>query len=209
MATRPISGAGTTSRSEGTRRAILEAAFELYSRSGFRGTGLTAIGERVGVTHAAVLYHFGTAKQLLAAVLEERTRQFYEQTAPAWAPGGLAAIANLPVVARFNVADPNLARLFTVLTAENLDPAAELHDHFRSRRRALHTLLVDLIGEAVAAGDARADVDAAAVADEMIAFMDGAQLQWLLDPERVDLVDLYERYTDALVPRLAYSPPSL
>jgi hypothetical protein len=73
----------------------------------------------------------------------------------------------------------------------------------------LHTLLVDLIGEAVAAGDARPDVDAGAVAAEMIAFMDGAQLQWLLDPERVDLVALYERYTDALVQRLAYSPPSL
>lgn len=192
----------TSSRSAATRAAILEAAFELYSRSGFRGTGLTAIGERVGVTHAAVLYHFGTAKQLLAAVLEERTRQFYEETAAAWAADGLAAIANLPEVARFNAANPNLARLFTVLEAENLTPGDELHEHFRARRRGLHDLLVALITTAVGAGDARPDVDAATKADEMIAFMDGAQIQWLMDPERVDLVALYECYTDALVREL-------
>ena len=52
-------------RGQARRQAILEAAMELYAKGGFRGTGLTAIGERVGVSHAAVLYHFGTARNLL------------------------------------------------------------------------------------------------------------------------------------------------
>ena len=48
-------------RGDETRRRILEAAMALYARRGVKGTGLAAIGQAAGVTHAGVLYHFGSS----------------------------------------------------------------------------------------------------------------------------------------------------
>jgi AcrR family transcriptional regulator len=182
-----------------TKQAILDAALELYAKDGWRGTGLTAVGERAGVTHASVLYHFGSSSKLLVAVIDERERLFLEDTIDAWAEGGLRALANLPAVARWNVEHEGLARLFTVLEAENLDPDDEAHEHFLVRSRLLRDLLRQQMQAAVDAGDVRADVDVTTKADEIVAFMDGAQLQYALDPERIDLVAVYESYTDALL----------
>lgn len=181
------------------RRAILDAALELYARGGFRGTGLAAIGERAGISHAAVLYHFGSAVNLLRAVLEERDRRVAEHLAPIFAAGGLAALRRLPEIARVNLANPGLASLHTVLQAENLDADGDVHDFFLKRRRNVHEVLVGLVRSGQQRGEIRRDVDAHHKADEIIAFMEGAQIQQLLDPARTDLVALYESYTDALV----------
>jgi hypothetical protein len=56
---------------------------------------------------------------------------------------------------------------------------------------------------AVAAGEARADLDVEAKADEILAFTTGAQIQYWLAPDEFDLVALYERYTESLLRDLA------
>ena len=64
----------------------------LYARRGVKGTGLAAIGQAAGVTHAGVLYHFGSSRRLLLAVLDERDRHFSARTAADWeGRGGLDA----------------------------------------------------------------------------------------------------------------------
>src|SRR5262245_51856607 len=88
---------------EETRRAILEAAVELYAESGFRGTALKAIGERAGVHHATVLYHYRTARDLLVAVLKERDRRYMEFNREVFQEGGLKPLENLALMARFNL----------------------------------------------------------------------------------------------------------
>ena len=191
------------SRGAVRRRAIMEAALELYARGGFRGTGLAAIGERVGISHAAVLYHFGSAVNLLREVLEERDRRIAEHLAPIFAPGGLEALRRLPEVARVNLENPGLARLHTVLQAENLEADGEVHDFFLNRRRNVHQVLADLLRRGQKRGEIRRDIDVHQKADEIIAFMEGAQVQQLLDPERTDLVALYETYTEAFIRQIA------
>jgi AcrR family transcriptional regulator len=185
------------------RRAILDAALDLYARGGFRGTGLAAIGERVGVSHAAVLYHFGSAINLLRAVLEERDRRIAEHLTPIFAEGGLRALRRLPDVARVNVAHPGLARLHTVLQAENLDADSDVHDFFLARRRGVHGVLVNLLRSGQRRREIRRDIDVRHKADEIIAFMEGAQIQQLLDPARTDLVALYETYTEGFIGQIA------
>ena len=181
------------------RQAILEAALALYADGGFRGTGLTAIGARAGVTHAAVLYHFGSAADLLRAVIEERDRRFNESSADLFTGNALEGLARLPEIARFNVEHPGLARLHTVLTTESLDPESPAHDWFSKRSRAIHRMFVRLIERGIDAGELRADLDVGVEASAIIAFMEGAQIQYLLDPDRVDLVSLYENYTRRLI----------
>jgi AcrR family transcriptional regulator len=56
-------------RSAGARR-VLDAALELFTTHGFEGTSLQDIADRLGVTKAAVYYHFHTKDELLRALVE-------------------------------------------------------------------------------------------------------------------------------------------
>ncbi|WP_436775890.1 TetR/AcrR family transcriptional regulator [Yinghuangia sp. YIM S09857] len=54
---------------EDTYDKVLGAAVELFAEQGFAGTSLQAIADRVGVTKAALYYHFRTKDELLDALL--------------------------------------------------------------------------------------------------------------------------------------------
>lgn len=193
----------TTARGERTRQAILEAAIELFGETGYRGTGLTAIGERAGVTHAGVLYHFGTAENLLLAVLDERLRRFDAATADAFRGEPVDIIAALPEIGRFNAANPGLTRLFIVVKAENLDEGLPAHDYFVAHRRRTHKIFRRVLAEGVRHGQFRADLDTDAKAAEIVAFIGGAESDYFLDPARLDLVSLFESYTRTLLDDIA------
>jgi AcrR family transcriptional regulator len=184
---------------EKTKAAILESAIELYAEAGVRGTGLMAIGERAGVHHATVLYHFGSSKDLLFAVLAERDRRFAEYSAEAFGAGGLDVIANLAVVARFNVDNASLAKLFTVLQVENFSADAEAHDYFVARRTHVRRNLTRSLEHARGAGDIRADVDIEAVAETVLSFTAGTMIQYVLSDMTIDLVAVYDTFTTALL----------
>jgi AcrR family transcriptional regulator len=53
-----------------TRQRILDAATELFVDRGYEATSLREIAERVGVTKAALYYHFTSKEELLRALLE-------------------------------------------------------------------------------------------------------------------------------------------
>jgi AcrR family transcriptional regulator len=55
--------------SPGARR-VLDVALDLFSRQGYDGTSLQLIADRLGVTKAAVYYHFRTKGEILAALLQ-------------------------------------------------------------------------------------------------------------------------------------------
>ncbi len=190
-------------RGDRTRRAILEAAMALYARRGVKGTGLAAIGQAAGVTHAGVLYHFGSSRGLLLAVLEERDRRFWRETAEQWeGRSGLEALRQVPRLAEWNLANWELAKLFTVLESENLDEEDEAHRYFVERRRRVRRRVQRAIEDGQRRGEIRAEIDAGVKADEVVAFMDGAQMNAMLDP-RVDLVAIFESYVAALDGELA------
>ena len=185
------------------RAIILLAARELYASHGFKGTSLAAIGQRAGVTHAAVLYHFGSAEGILLAVIEERDQRIAQRHTTMFEGGPLNALASLPEIARFNVENLELTRLHTVLAAESIDPMSPLHHWFRRRSRLAHRLYTASIQQGITQGELRADVDAQQEASAIIAFMEGAQFQYFLDPERVDLVALFESYSRKSIRDLA------
>jgi TetR/AcrR family transcriptional regulator, regulator of cefoperazone and chloramphenicol sensitivity len=53
----------------GTKRALIEAAGELFAEHGFEGTSIRGIAERVGANLAAINYHFGSKENLYTEVL--------------------------------------------------------------------------------------------------------------------------------------------
>jgi AcrR family transcriptional regulator len=57
-----------TDAKQDTRGRILDAALELFSEHGFEGTTLQQIADRLGVTKAALYYHFPSKDDLLDAL---------------------------------------------------------------------------------------------------------------------------------------------
>ena len=55
----------------GTRARIQEVALELFAERGYDQTSLREIADRLGVTKAALYYHFKTKEEILASTLED------------------------------------------------------------------------------------------------------------------------------------------
>lgn len=58
-------------RSEHTRRLVLDAALDLFSHQGYRGTGVKEIAERAGVSTGNVYHHFPDKEAIFRSLLEE------------------------------------------------------------------------------------------------------------------------------------------
>lgn len=58
-------------RRTGTRDQIRSLALELFAERGYDGTSLREIAERLGITKAAVYYHFKTKQDILASLVDD------------------------------------------------------------------------------------------------------------------------------------------
>jgi AcrR family transcriptional regulator len=58
-----------------TRTRLLDTALELFTKHGVEGTSLQMIADALGVTKAAVYYHFRTKDEITEAVTEPALRQ--------------------------------------------------------------------------------------------------------------------------------------
>lgn len=185
------------------REAILRAATEVFAAHGYRGGSLTLIGERAGLTAAGVLRHYRTKEELLLAVIHARDERAAAIADELATQPPLEAVRGIVRFAELSEQQPGIAALFTVLQAEHLEVVGEARRFFRDRSRRIQRLIVRLVERGKADGSMRADADSAAVAAELMAFMEGAALQWLLDRERRSLVAMYRHYLDRLAADLA------
>lgn len=65
-------------RRTNTREQIQTVALEMFAERGYAGTSLREIAERLGVTKAAVYYHFPTKEDILAGLLQDFLAQVDE-----------------------------------------------------------------------------------------------------------------------------------
>jgi len=95
------------------REEILRAAMETFGAKGYYNGSLVKIAERVGITHAGVLHHFGSKEQLLIEVLEYRDRADVEHLNGHQAPTGLELFRHLIASARANMDRPGTVQTYT------------------------------------------------------------------------------------------------
>jgi AcrR family transcriptional regulator len=184
------------------RQQIVDAAIDLFATKGFRGTGVAEVATAVGIAPSAIIHHFGSKEGLLEAVIAERdarTSAGLARLADARAADGLLGMI---LIAEEVERDRRLAGLYTVLEVENLYPEQPAHKFFVARSRLVRKSLENMLRAGIDSGDLRDDVDVSAVAGEALAFMEGAQLVWLLDPKRHSLTALYRGYFTRLVATL-------
>jgi len=183
-------------KGEDRRQRILAVAQRLVARNGGRGTTLAQIAQEAGVSQAGLLHHFESKEQLLNAVLDARDA---DDEANADLSGDI--IEQLErVTKRFRRA-PDLIGTFSVLRMENLDPEAPLHTRFLLRYRAAVDIVAEGIRRGQRAGHYRTDLDPAVKAVEIVAFLNGIETSWLLDPS-TPLNEVFREYTTSLARQL-------
>jgi AcrR family transcriptional regulator len=196
---RPAGADDRTRQKRGDRRRqqILDAAVELFSAKGYRGTGVAALAERVGMTATGLLYYFGSKERLLQEVMAERSRQDPIPLVPE------LRLADLRNLGRHNEERGVLTRLYLVLAIEALEDDAPLHDFFVDRFDLSRSFFATLVRAEQEQGTLRADVDAEQVAREILATVLGLEVQWFMDPDHFDYPAAVEAYFDRLVEDLA------
>lgn len=179
-------------KGEDRKQRILAVAERLLARNGWRNTSLAQIAKEAGVSAAGLLHHFESKEQLLNAVLDARD---FDDDSHADRTGDLVTEI-CRVAERFDRA-PELVGTFTVLLIENIAPDAPLHDRLLQRQRAAVDIVADIIRGGQTAGRYRNDFDPAIKAVEILAFINGMETAWLLDPS-IPLNDVFKGYGEML-----------
>lgn len=191
MRSKRASNGGTRRRTprgdRAERRAdILRIATDAFATKGYNKASLAEISERAGLTQAGVLHHFPSKEALLTGVLDLRDASAIEDLGDE-RPRGLDFLRHLVDTIRRNTAREGIVQLYAVLSAESVTDDHPAQGYFRDRYDGLRGILTEALEEAKTAGEVAGDTDARAVAISIIAVMDGLQVQWLLDPEGVDM----------------------
>jgi AcrR family transcriptional regulator len=170
------------------RRQIIGVTTRLIAERGFWGLSMQDVADGCGLTVPGLLHHVGSKDRLLLAVLDHRdsedARALVDELGPfEWPdvpPSGVDLRRLCAALVRRNAAQPEIVRLFAVLEAESLAPGHPAHPYFATRQE--HTLAMFT---ALAAGVSDRP---GSLARQVMALMDGLQIQWLRDPEGTDLV---------------------
>jgi AcrR family transcriptional regulator len=190
--------AALLAKGEDRRQRILGVAERLLARNGWRNTSVAQIAKEAGVTPAGLLHHFESKEQLLNAVLDARDED--DAIHADYQSGDLITeLSRVPE--RFDRA-PELVGTFTVLLVENIAPDAPLHDRLHKRYRGAIDILTELIQRGQRSGKYRSDCDAAKKSVEILAFINGMETLWLLDPS-LPMTDVFKGYAESLDRELA------
>jgi AcrR family transcriptional regulator len=177
------------------RARIVAAALEVFAERGYKGASLAQIGERVGITQQAVLYHFRSKDQLLVAALDERDRQDRQW----WADTAESAEQELDFLdlcqrlVEHNSQRLQHVRLFTVLAADSVIERHPAQAFFRDRYARMRQQLADQLAQVYDRVGRRGPSVAV-----VLAVLDGLQLQWLLDPDGFDMVSEFRTFRASL-----------
>jgi len=172
---------GPYAKTSAKRQQILDAALAAYAEAGSRKVSVRDIAQRVGMTDAGVLHHFGGREALLTAVLEARDAAATEAFGE-WDVIGPSAA--LDILAN-NASTPGLVKLFVDVAAAAAEPDHPAHDFFAARYARNQATIIRHLGDRSepAIGRHATPVDADWAARIILAATDGLQIQWLLDPD--------------------------
>ncbi len=110
-----------------TRRAILDAALDLFAEKGFFGTSLRDVAAAVGVRESALYNYFPSKDALFDALIatdhEEKTERLAALAEGSIADGG-AALEQMALAMLANFALPRQQQLFRILMSDGIRLAA-------------------------------------------------------------------------------------
>ncbi|MGP3973830.1 TetR/AcrR family transcriptional regulator [Streptomyces sp. 8N114] len=181
---RPVRG--RAARTVERREEILRAAMDVIAERGYDATSLAAVAERAGLTQAGLLHHFPNKEQLLVAVLEARDR--WDLGAAGGSPESWT-LALLDQLVEYNASRPRLVQTFAVLSGGSVADESPARTFFEDRYARVRSELAAAVRNEFAEHGGRlpGGLTPEQIAPLLAAVLDGLQVQWLLDPEAVDM----------------------
>ena len=187
---------GPYKKSVVTREKIIDAAMIVFGTQGYQNGSTTQIAALVGISATQVFYYFPSKVAILDAVLRRRD-DIADEVAPPPADPREVPAALLRIAAN-NEGVPDFISLYSLLVAEATAPEHPAHDYFRDRYRTLRRRFEEVFQEMELAGLLAPGIDSEYAAASTLAFWDGIQLQWLMEPERIDVPKYLRRHFAAI-----------
>jgi len=180
------------------KEQVIRAAVRSFGQDGYHGARLADIAKAAGVTEPGLLHHFPTKAHLLMEVLAERDRMDEQRFSPSGSGEAAGLLASLQALVEYNQTVPGLVQLFTVLVAESIDGQHPAHEFFLQRYQNIRLQSLEAIRQAQAQGEIRDDLPAEDLAVLVYAMMDGLQIQWLYEPNKINLARLFAQFSRLL-----------
>ena len=192
----------TQKRAEITRRALLHAAAEVFTRHGYADTKLSEILTQALATKGALYFHYASKEELARAVIEEGTRRFTAVctpylNSPTPAFEAMIGISFVTVDAALN--DAVMGATFRLIT-EMGDYRSSETDTFATWTSTYQLLARRAIDE----GDLRENTDPDVVGQLLVELFAGARL--LATDNPVALPTRTAMAWDLLLPVLVTTP---
>jgi AcrR family transcriptional regulator len=181
-------------RTQQRKQQLIQEAIRFFGQHGFHGAKLAEIAKAAGVTEPGLLHHFPSKAHLLMEVLAERDRMDRARFDPRLRGDEWAILSSLQDLVAYNETVPGLVQLFTVLVAESIDERHPGHAFFKQRYQGERVKNVEVIRQAQAHREIRGDIPAEDLAVLIYAMMDGLQVQWLYEPEKINMARLFEQF---------------
>lgn len=181
------------------RARAIEVGIELFGTSGYNGSTLTDVADRLNMTLTGLQHHFPDRDSLLAAVLEERDRRAEEALPEA---SNVDVLEYLAAMLSENQKTPGLMELQCVLSAEATSVDHPAHEYFQRRYARLKEAAVTSFRQMAEDNEIVLLMEPESLASQLIALVDGLQLQWLLDKGSVDIEAETRRFLKTFVPTL-------
>lgn len=189
---------GPYAKTAARQREILDAAGDVFATHGYRAGSLKEIADRVGIDASTILHHFANKSVLLQKVLEDRDTRSLTDADPDRTAGPADTPAAFLRLARANEKIPGIVELYTLLAAESATPDHPSNEYFVLRYARVRSEFASAFREMADAGLLRPGVDPEFAAVSTLALWDGVQVQWMHDPDAVDVTDTLRKHLELL-----------
>ncbi|MFI6120508.1 TetR/AcrR family transcriptional regulator [Streptomyces sp. NPDC051064] len=178
------------------RREILDQAMSLFGEAGYRGASLRVIATRCGISHTGLLHHFPTKEALLLAVLEHRD-DVDDEWLSLGGTTGVERLRRFAELAALNSERRGIVELFSVVSTEATAADHPAHRYFVRRYENSVAGAQRTYEQVRKEGALRAGIAPAAAGRQLIALMDGLQVQWLLSDCATDMAGILRAHIEA------------
>jgi AcrR family transcriptional regulator len=132
------------------------------------------------------LHHYRSKDAVLLAVLASRDSADSSMSSPGPDAPGIGIIDGLATLVTHNESDRQVVALFSMLLGEAVAVDHPAHEYFVRRYDEVRGCFTQNLRDAQREGALPPGIDPEAMANVLIAVLDGLQFQWLLD-ESVDM----------------------
>lgn len=182
------------------KQQIVDEAIEVFGSVGYNGGSLRQIARSIGVSPAAISRHFASKEDLLDAVLISWDREV--SAARGGDAAGLAYLHQLRANLEYHTEHRGMLAMFLSIVTESASEGHPARSFVRDRYARTRTSVAENLRIAGERGEIRCldDEECVDEARDLLAFVDGIEIQFLIDPA-FSMVKAFDRHWEACLAR--------